>query len=80
MTPLNPATTVKVSDELYMKTIGELNAHPTKYSHQYKACIIHMIDAVSRGYITPAEAYQAWDAQYFPEHLKVRRSAYQHLI
>lgn len=70
----------RVSDELYDKSIGMLNRNPLKYDADYMNCIIHMIDAVSRGYISPMEAYEALDAEYFPEHLKVRRSAYQHLV
>lgn len=77
---LNPVNPKSVSDELYDKTIGELNKNPEKYTACYKNCIIHMIDSVSRGYTTPMEAYDAIDQKYFPEHLKVRESNYSHLL
>lgn len=77
---LNPVNPSLVSDELYNKTIGMLNRNPEKYNLYYKTCIIHMIDSVSRGYITPMEAYDAIDQKYFPEHLKVRESNYSHLL
>ena len=77
---LNPCDPKRVSDELYKKSIGKLNKNPMGYSAGYKNCIIHMIDAVERGYISPMEAYDALNAKYFPEVLKLRRSAYQHLL
>jgi len=77
---LNPVNPKLVSDELYDKTIGMLNRNPAAYSDRYKNCIIHMIDSVSRGYITPMEAYDAIEAEYFPEYLKVRKSNYSHLL
>lgn len=77
---LNCVRNELVSDELYDKSIGELNRNPTKYSLYYKTCIIHMIDSVSRGYITPLEAYDALKADYFPECLKIRESKYSHLL
>ena len=69
-----------VSDELYLKAIQPLNDNPEGYTQYYKNCIIHLIDSVSRGYITPGEAYQALESDYFPETLTLRRSRYQHLI
>jgi hypothetical protein len=77
---LNPHIPGRVSDELYDKSIGKLNKNPEKYSLQYKTQIIHLIDSVSRGYTTPAEAYDALEADYFPIYLEVRESAYQHLL
>ena len=77
LAPVNPAL---VSDELYDKSIGELNRKPAGYGSRYNICIIHLIDSVSRGYTTPAEAYDALAALYFPENLTTRRSAYQHLL
>ena len=77
---LSPVNNNLVSNELYDKSIGKLNKDPLNYSHHYKTCIIHMIDAVSRGYISPMEAYDALNAKYFPEILIARRSAYQHLL
>lgn len=77
---LNPVKPELVSDELYDKSIGKLNKNPMDYSYYYKTCIIHLIDSVSRGYITPAEAYDALSVDYFPEYLTVRESAYMHLL
>ena len=77
---INPVIPGRVSDELYMASIGKLNASPLKYSHGYKTRIIHLIDSVSRGYTSPMEAYDALAAEYFPSNLEVRRSKYQHLI
>ena len=77
---LNPHIPGRVSDELYAASIGKLNANPMKYSLGYKTRVIHLIDSVSRGYTTPAEAYEALSADYFPAYLEVRPSAYVHLI
>lgn len=41
---------------------------------------IHLADAVSRGTISPLEAYDAIEAGYLPENLKIRESAYYHLL
>ena len=80
MTKLNPVIPGRVSDELYEKSIGKLNANPEDYSPEYKDCIIHLIDSVSRGYISPFEAYDALEARYFPMHLETRPSLYRHLL
>lgn len=80
MKKLNPVIPSRVSDELYDKSIGELNRNSTKYSLSYKTCIIHLIDSVSRGYTSPMEAYEALDAKYFPQHLELRESKYKHLL
>ena len=80
MKALNPVNHSLVSDALYDASIGKLNANPEKYGHSYKNQIIHMIDSVSRGYITPGEAYDALKAEYFPILLEVRPSAYVHLL
>lgn len=77
---LNPVIPGCVSDELYDKTIGELNRNPLRFNCYYKNCIIHLIDSTSRGYVSPMEAYDAWNAEHFPENLKVRPSSYQHLL
>ena len=77
---LHPVIPGRVSDELYDKSIGELNRNPMKYDWSYKTRIIHLIDSVSRGYTTPLEAYDALEAPYFPSYLEVRESAYSHLI
>ena len=73
---LNLVIKGRVSDELYDKTIGMLNRDSLEFSEGYKNRIIHMIDAVSRGYISPMEAYAAIEAPYFPAFLEVRKSAY----
>lgn len=80
MSKLNPVIPGRVSDELYSASIGKLNANPTAYSLGYKTRIIHMIDSVSRGYISPMEAYDALNAGYFPIILETRPSNYVHLL
>ncbi len=80
MKTLNPIIPGRVSDELYDASIGKLNANPMRYSLQYKTCIIHLIDSVSRGYTSPMEAYEALATKYFPEHLTAKKSAYAHLL
>lgn len=80
MAKLNKVDNSRVSDELYDKSIGKLNKNPEKYSLSYKNRIIHMIDSVSRGYISPMEAYDALNADYFPIYLETRPGAYQHLL
>ncbi|MCK9519681.1 MAG: hypothetical protein M0R74_11760 [Dehalococcoidia bacterium] len=80
MKDLHPVISGRVSDELYDRSIGMLNRNPEKFSWDYKTRIIHLIDSVSRGYTTPMEAYEAIAADYFPMHLEVRESAYQHLL
>jgi hypothetical protein len=77
---LNPVIKGRVSDELYEKSIAVLNENPLKFSSGYKNRIIHMIDAVSRGYISTMEAYDALEAPYFHAFLETRKSAYVHLI
>lgn len=77
---LNNVIKGRVSNELYSKSIEELNTNPMKYSLGYKTRIIHLIDSCSRGYISPMEAYEALDADYFPIALETRPSLYQHLI
>lgn len=77
---LNPCIPNRVSDELWDKSIGKLNKDPMNYTLGYKTRIIHLIDSVSRGYTSPMEAYEALEAEYFPTHLELRKSAYQHLI
>lgn len=41
---------------------------------------IHLQDAVDKGSISPAEAYETVALGYVAEHLKVRRSRYEHLL
>lgn len=79
---LNPVIPNRVSDELYNKSIGFINKPENMacFSLGYKTRIIHLIDSVSRGYVSPMEAYEALKAKYFPVELEVRPSAYQHLL
>ncbi len=80
MENLNPVKPELVSNELYDASIGKLNKNPQNYGRYYNRLIIHMIDSVSRGYTTPMEVYDALKADYFPENLLTRKSAYMHLI
>lgn len=80
MKKLNPVIPGRVSDELYDASIGELNRDPLRHSLSYKTRIIHLIDAVSRGYASPMEAYDAIKQEYFPMYLESRQSAYSHLL
>jgi hypothetical protein len=41
---------------------------------------IHLCDAVSRGTISPLEAYDTIELGYLPENLKIRESYYSHLL
>ena len=77
---INSVIPSRVSDELYAKSIGLINANPDKYTLGYKTRIIHLIDSVSRGYTSPMEAYEALEADHFPIHLEVRKSVYSHLL
>jgi hypothetical protein len=66
----------KLSDELYSACMEKAkeNAGPGATSW------IHLADAVSRGTISPMEAYDAIEAGFLPETLKVRKSLYYHLL
>ncbi len=77
---LAPVIPGRVSDALYDATISKLNADPMKYSDQHKNQFIHLIDAISRGYATPGDGWDAVMLGYVPEHLLVRTSLYQHLV
>jgi hypothetical protein len=77
---LLPVIKGRVSDELYMASIGKLNADKANYGRYYNTLIIHLIDSVSRGYTSPMEAYDALSSEYFPEYLKTRRSKYENVI
>jgi hypothetical protein len=66
-------------------SIGVLNADEMKYSADLKNCIIHAYDAMCRGYISPLEMIDAAnavfkDGRHFPEYLRIRESAYKHLV
>jgi hypothetical protein len=80
MAKLNAVIEGRVSDELYEKTIGAINAAPLEYSAGYKNRMIHLVDSVSRGYSSPLEAYQALTLGYVPEHLLARKSKYEALV
>lgn len=80
MDKLNKVIPGRVSDELWDKSIGELNRNPTRHGLGYKTGIIHLIDSVSRGYITPADAYDVLAADYIPELVFCRASKYAHLL
>jgi len=77
---MNKVIPNRVSDELYAKSIGEINKNPEKFSLEYKTKIIHLIDSCSRGYISPMVANDALNMKYFPSFLEVRESKYSHLI
>ena len=77
---LDPVDHSRVSNALWDASIGKLNKDPANYGRYYNRLIIHMIDSVSRGYTSPVEAYDALAAEYFPEYLTARRSAYEHTI
>ena len=65
-----------LSDELY-----DLIMKKAKEDSGYNATPwIHLADAVSRGTITPLEAYNALFLGYLPEYLTIRCSNYQHLL
>jgi len=80
MEKLNPVDRNIDIDELYTKAITPMNENPNGYTHYYKNCIIHMVDSVSRGYISKLEAYEALKSDYFPEYLTLRPSNYKHLL
>lgn len=65
-----------VSDELYDKCMEMAK----KNSGPGATPWIHLADAVSRGTISPLEAYEAIYMGYLPEALRVRESAYCHLL
>ena len=74
---INPVQSGLVSDALYNATIGKLKVTDDL---QFKTNWIHLIDSVSRGYSTPAEAWDAVALGYVPEHLLTRESMYSHLV
>ena len=65
-----------LSDELYDKCMEMAKKNPGPVATPW----IHLADAVSRGTISPMEAYEAINIGYLPEYLKVRESAYCHLL
>lgn len=77
---LNPVQVNLLSDELYNKIFGLLNENIYKFDLCTKTKLIHLADAVSRGYVLPMEAYDALRIGYVPENLTIRNSAYVHLL
>ncbi len=61
-----------IYDKCMEKASNEMGTGATKW--------VHLADAVSRGTITPLEAYDALEVSYFPECLTVRESMYSHLL
>ena len=65
-----------LSDELYNLLMDKAKANPGYPARKW----IHIADGVSRGTITPLEAYDAVVLGYCPACLEARESAYQHTI
>jgi hypothetical protein len=65
-----------LSDELYDKIMDMAKKNPGKSATVW----IHLADAVDRGTISPLDAYDCVNAGYVFENLKVRESAYSHLL
>lgn len=62
-----------LSDELYNKLMAKAKSNPGGEATIW----IFIADAVSRGTITPLEAYDALNLGYLPENLSVRESKYE---
>lgn len=65
-----------LSDELY----DQLMSMAKKNQGPGAAPWIHIADAVSRGTISPMEAYDSIRLGYCPEHLKIRESDYYYRL
>lgn len=65
-----------LSDELYFACMAKAKEHMGLGATPW----IHLADAVSRGTISPMEAYDALEAGFLPENLKIRKSLYYHLL
>lgn len=65
-----------LSDALYSKCMDMARKNPGHSATPW----IHLADAVSRGTITPLEAYDAIMLGRLPEFLTVRASLYSHLL
>ena len=61
-----------LSNELYTKIMSMTNDYDIAYNTQW----IYLADCVSRGTITPIEAYDCISLGYVPEHLTIRPSLY----
>lgn len=62
-----------LSDELYDKILEMQNRKLGAWSTQW----IYLSDCVSRGTISPMEAYDILELGYVPEHLSCRKSLYK---
>ncbi|MCK9575346.1 MAG: hypothetical protein M0R51_05265 [Clostridia bacterium] len=65
-----------LSDDLYFKCMDMAKKNMGDGATPW----IHLADAVSRGTISPMEAYDALSLGYLPEQLTVRDSMYSHLL
>ena len=65
-----------LSDELYDKIMEKAKEKPGLESRQW----IHLADAVSRGTITPMEAYDSLALGYVPSFLITRYSVYMNTV
>lgn len=84
MKNLNNIIPNRLSDELY-DAIEEMKytitANGQKIPNGPSSVVwIHLADSVSRGYISPMEAWGTIRLGYVAEHLIVRESKYAHLI
>jgi len=69
-----------LSDELYL-AIEKMKYDKKNYPlGEVTTPWIHLQDAVDCGSVSPMEAYNAIELGYVSEHLKVRKSRYQHLV
>jgi hypothetical protein len=66
----------KTPDELMSKITKMQNSQLGEWSTQW----IFLNDCVSRGTISPMEAYDALDLGYLPEHLKGREGHYEQML
>ncbi|MFA7143201.1 MAG: hypothetical protein WC175_04395 [Candidatus Dojkabacteria bacterium] len=66
-----------LSDQLYDACIAKARENP---GPEGTTPWLHLKDAVDRGTISPMEAYDALEAGFLPEHLKIRKSLYYHLL
>jgi hypothetical protein len=68
-----PVNSKFLSDELYDKILEMQNRELGAWSTQW----IYLADCVSRGTISPSEAYDTLNLGYVPEHLTCRESLYK---
>lgn len=72
-----PVIEGRLSDELYDALMAMARKNP---GFSGATPWIHLADAVSRGTISPVEAYDALALGYLPMHLEARNSNYSHLL